>query len=105
MDGIACFWPHSFGYGSDLGKPSGSIAQALGYVAGYFTAPRIPLPPEEAVVSMVEQFSNLEAVPVVPMKTHRAVREAARCHACLIHPPGVPAAHDADIETLQEWLA
>lgn len=43
-------------------------------------------------------------VSVAAMKTHRAVREAARCHAYLIHRPGVPAAHDADIEALQEWL-
>ncbi|MDX3971612.1 MAG: hypothetical protein QHD01_34115 [Bradyrhizobium sp.] len=38
------------------------------------------------------------------MKTHPAVREAARSHAYLIHRPGVPAAYDADIEALQEWL-
>jgi transcriptional regulator with XRE-family HTH domain len=80
------------------------IAQAFGYDPGYFTAPRIPVPRDEAAASLVEQFSNLEVVPVAAMKTHRAVREAARCHAYLIHRPGVPAAYDADIEALQEWL-
>lgn len=80
------------------------IAQAFGYEPGYFTAPRVPLPRDEAAASMVEQFSNLEVVPVAAMKTHRAVREAARCHAYLIHRPGVQAAYDADIEALQEWL-
>jgi transcriptional regulator with XRE-family HTH domain len=80
------------------------IAQAFGYDPGYFTALRVPLPRDEAAASMVEQFSNLEVVAVAAMKTHRAVREAARCHAYLIHRPGVPAAYDADIEALQEWL-
>lgn len=80
------------------------IAQAFGYEAGYFTAPRIPLPPEEAAASMVERFSNLELVSVSPLKSHRAIRDAARCHAYLIHRPDVPDTYDGDIESLREWL-
>lgn len=59
---------------------------------------------EELAARMVETYSNLEAVPVVPMKSHRAVREAARCDAFLVHRPGVPDTFDGDIEALQEWL-
>jgi transcriptional regulator with XRE-family HTH domain len=80
------------------------IAKAFGYEAGYFTVPRIRLPSEEAAATVVDRFSNLEVVPVVPVKTHQAIREAASCHAYLIHRPNVPDAYDADIETLQEWL-
>jgi len=80
------------------------IAEAFGYARGYFTAPRVPLTPEETAASMVETYANLEPIPVAPMKTHRAVREAARCHAFLIHRPDVPATYDSDIEELQEWL-
>ncbi|AOO85148.1 hypothetical protein BHK69_31160 (plasmid) [Bosea vaviloviae] len=80
------------------------IAQAFGYEAGYFTAPRLPLPPEEAAAAMTETYSNLEPVAVAPMKSHRAVREAARCDAYLIHRPGVPDTYDDDIANLAEWL-
>jgi transcriptional regulator with XRE-family HTH domain len=80
------------------------IAQAFGYDRGYFTLPRIPVPRERAMAEMVEQFSNMEAVPVAPMRTHRAARQAARCHAYLIHRPGVSDTYDADIESLREWL-
>jgi hypothetical protein len=38
------------------------------------------------------------------MRTHRAIREAARCDAILIHRPQVPESYDADIENLREWL-
>jgi transcriptional regulator with XRE-family HTH domain len=80
------------------------IAEALGYEAGYFTRPRIPTSPEDATARMVETYSNLETVPVAPMRSHRAVREAARCDAYLVHRPGVPDAYAGDIANLQEWL-
>ena len=80
------------------------IAQAFGYDAGYFTKPRVPLRENEAAASLVDTYGNLEAVGVFPMKTHQAVREAARCDAFLIHRPEVPEAYDADIESLKEWL-
>jgi transcriptional regulator with XRE-family HTH domain len=80
------------------------IAQAFGYDAGYFTAPRLPLGADEAAASLVDTYSHLEIVPVVPMTTHRAVRDAARCDAVLIHRPEVPEAYDDDIAGLQEWL-
>jgi transcriptional regulator with XRE-family HTH domain len=78
------------------------IAQAFGYEAGYFTTPRLPLGAEEAAASLVETYSHLEIVPVGPMTTHRAVRDAARCNAVLIHRPEVPEAYDDDIAGLQE---
>lgn len=80
------------------------IAQAFGYEAGYFTKARIPISHEDATAQMVETYSNLEAVPVAPMRSHRVVREAARCDAYLIHRPGVPDTYDGDIANLQEWL-
>jgi len=80
------------------------IAQAFGYDAGYFTAPRLPLGADEAAASLVDTYSHLEIVPVVPMTTHRAVRDAARCDAVLIHRPEVPEAYNDDIAGLQEWL-
>jgi len=39
-----------------------------------------------------------------PMTTHRAVRDAARCDAVLIHRLEVPNAYDDDIAGLQDWL-
>jgi hypothetical protein len=80
------------------------IAQAFGYAAGYFTTPRLPLSAEETATSVVETYSNLEIVPVGPMKTHRAVRDAARCDGILIHRPEVPETYDSEIANLREWL-
>lgn len=80
------------------------IAQAFGYETGHFTKPRIPLKEDEAMASLVESMGYLEAVRVLPMKTHRAVREAARCDAVLIHRPQVSDTYDAEIDNLREWL-
>jgi transcriptional regulator with XRE-family HTH domain len=80
------------------------IAQAFGYNIGHFTKPRIPLSEDEAMSSLVDTYGHLEAVRVFPMKTHRAVREAAKCDAILIHRPEVPETYDADVENLKEWL-
>src|SRR5258708_12847715 len=38
------------------------------------------------------------------MKTHRAVRDAARCDGILIHRPEVPETYDSEIANLREWL-
>jgi len=57
------------------------IAQAFGHEAGYFTAARLPLGADEAAASLLDTYSHLEIVPVAPMTTHRAVRDAARCDA------------------------
>ncbi len=78
------------------------IAQAFGYEAGYFTAPRLPLGADEAAASLVDTYSHLEIVPVGPMTTHRAVRDAARCDAVLIHRPEVPEAYDDYFAGLME---
>ncbi|ASP74425.1 hypothetical protein CDO28_23875 (plasmid) [Sinorhizobium meliloti] len=42
-------------------------------------------------------------VAVSPMKTHRAIREAAKCDAVLVHRPDVPQTYD-DIASLAEYL-
>ena len=80
------------------------IAQAFGYNTGHFTKPRIPLSEDEAMSSLVDTCGHLEAVRVFPMKTHRAVRDAAKCDAILIHRPEVPETYDTDIENLKEWF-
>lgn len=85
-------------------KALDNIAQAFGYGAGYFTEPRLPGGADDAAASLIETYGYLEPVPVTPMKTHRAVRDAARCSAFLIHRPEVPDTYDADIENLLEWL-
>lgn len=80
------------------------IAQALGYDAGAFTTPRLPIGPQKAAEQMVETYGHLEPVAVAPMKTHKAIRDAARCQAYLIHRPEVPHTYDTDIANLVEWL-
>lgn len=80
------------------------IGKSFGYEAGYFTDPRLRLKPETAAEKAFDTFGHLEMVPVAPMKTHRAVRDAAFCDAVLIHRPDVPEAFDAELENLREWL-
>ena len=80
------------------------IAVALGYEKGAYHTPRIPLGPEKAFESLVETYGHLEEVAVSPMKTHRAIREAAKCDGILVHRPDVPQAYDDDIANLAEYL-
>ncbi|MEY9629022.1 helix-turn-helix domain-containing protein [Sinorhizobium fredii] len=80
------------------------IALALGYEKGAFCAPRIPLGPEKAFENLVETYGYLEEVAVSPMKTHRAIREAAKCDGVLVHRPHVPETYDDDIANLAEYL-
>jgi transcriptional regulator with XRE-family HTH domain len=80
------------------------IAQALGYRPGAFTTPRLPIDPQEAAHQIVESYGHLEPVAVAPMKTQKAVRDAAKCDAYLIHRPGVPDTYDGEIANLGEWL-
>ncbi|MGR9373873.1 helix-turn-helix domain-containing protein [Rhizobium leguminosarum] len=80
------------------------IALALGYEKGTFFEPRLPIGPDAVAEQMVETYGHLVAVDVAPMKTQRAVREAAHCQAFLVHSPGVPDTYDQDIATLTEWL-
>jgi transcriptional regulator with XRE-family HTH domain len=80
------------------------IAQALGYEVGAFHAPRIPLSAAKVAEDMVDAYGNLERVPVSPLKTQRAVREAMSCQAFLVHRPQVPEVYDQDITNLVEWL-
>jgi hypothetical protein len=80
------------------------IAEGLGYEPGYFTKPRVRLAQDEALAKVTNDYGHLEAVAVSPMKTHRAVRDAAQCDGVLIHRADVPDTYDAEIENLQEWL-
>ena len=80
------------------------IAVALGYEAGYLTAPRVPLPQEEAIANFLEAWENLVPVPVRRLCTQSQVRQLGKCHGFLIHRPGVDMAHDDLISELAEWL-
>lgn len=80
------------------------IAQALGYEPGAFTTPRLPIGPDRAAEELAETYGHLEPVAVAPMKTHKAIREAAKCQAFLIHRPEVPKTYDGEIANLGEWL-
>lgn len=86
------------------GEALDKVAQGLGYETGYFTKPRVRLSTDEALAGMNETYGNMEAVRVAPMRTHRAIRNAAHCQAFMIYRPDVPPAYDLDIETLGEWL-
>jgi hypothetical protein len=46
------------------------LAQAFGYMPGYFTTPRLPLGTEETAAGLVETYSYLEIVPV-PVRRRR----------------------------------
>lgn len=80
------------------------IAQVLGYEPGAFTTPRLPIGPDRAAEELAETYGHLEPVAVAPMKTHKAIREAAKCQAFLIHRPEVPKTYDGEIANLGEWL-
>ncbi|MGX1786978.1 helix-turn-helix domain-containing protein [Bosea sp. NPDC055332] len=80
------------------------IAQALGYEPGAFSAPRLPIPREEAATQMVDQLGNLQQVEVRPFETHRQIRMIAATQACYIHRPEVGAAYDEQVAGLREWL-
>ncbi len=80
------------------------IAVALGYEPGKLHAPRIPAPPDKAAEDLVETLGYLEQVAVAPLKTQKAVRDAAKCDGSLIHRSGVPNEFDGDIASLAEWL-
>ncbi|MGV2166180.1 helix-turn-helix domain-containing protein [Agrobacterium sp. 16-172Ci] len=80
------------------------IAVALGYEKGAFHTPRMPLGPEKAFESLVQAYGHLQEVAVSPMKTQRAIREAAKCDGVLLHRPDVPQMYDDDIANLAEYL-
>ncbi|TAZ22367.1 XRE family transcriptional regulator [Rhizobium ruizarguesonis] len=80
------------------------IAVALGYEAGKLHTPRIPLGPDKAAEDLIETYGYLEQVSVVPLKTQKAIRDAAKCVGILVHKPDVPDDHDDDIANLAEWI-
>jgi transcriptional regulator with XRE-family HTH domain len=80
------------------------IAVALGYGAGYFTAPRLPLPPDEAVGKLEETWENLVPVHVRRLSTQNAIRQLGNCHGFLLHRPGVDEAFDDLLAEFAEWL-
>ncbi|WFS02375.1 helix-turn-helix domain-containing protein [Rhizobium tumorigenes] len=80
------------------------IAMALGFDRGAFHEPRLPIGKEEVAKHMQETYGNLAVVDVAPMRTHRAVRQATRCQAIIVHSADVPASYDEDIASLTEWL-
>ncbi|HXP03088.1 MAG TPA: helix-turn-helix domain-containing protein [Stellaceae bacterium] len=80
------------------------IAVALGYGAGYLTAPRAALSAKDTIQKMVETWGHLVVVPVQRLSRESAFRKLGGCHACLIHRPQVDPKHDELIAALGEWL-
>jgi len=80
------------------------VGMALGHDAGAFTAPRLPLTPEQVVKGLTETYGHLEFVQVAPLRTQAQVRKLARCHGFLLHGPDVPADLRPDLTGLYEWL-
>ncbi len=80
------------------------IAVALGYETGKLHAPRIPLGADKATEDLIETYGYLEQVSVVPLKTQKAIRDAAKCAGILVHKHAVPEVHDDGIANLVEWI-
>jgi transcriptional regulator with XRE-family HTH domain len=80
------------------------VAGGFGYEVGYFTKPRLRLGIDEAAAQLAATYGQLEPVAVAPLKTHRAIREIAQCHAYLFHRPDVPESYDGEIANLGEWF-
>ncbi|MEV4610784.1 helix-turn-helix transcriptional regulator [Neorhizobium sp. LMR1-1-1.1] len=80
------------------------ITIALGYEAGKLHAPRIPLGPDKAAEDLIETYGYLEQVSVVPLKSQKAIRDAAKCAGMLVHKHAVPDDHDDDIANLADWI-
>ncbi|MBL8598972.1 MAG: helix-turn-helix transcriptional regulator [Devosia sp.] len=80
------------------------IAIGLGYEAGYFTRPRLPIGRPEAAAQFVETFGELQPVEVLPLATERAIRALAKCDACLFHHPLVSTDDEHYVEGLRELL-
>jgi transcriptional regulator with XRE-family HTH domain len=80
-----------------------AIARGLGFEQGYFTNPRYRRPDEETAADL-DRLAQMEPVAVAHMTLHKQVREAANCHAFLIHRPDVPAHFDPEIANLTEWF-
>jgi transcriptional regulator with XRE-family HTH domain len=80
-----------------------AIAQGLGFEPGYFTTPRCRRSVEDATADL-DTLGHMEPVAVAQMTLHRQVREAAHCHAFLIHRPDVPEHFEPEITNLTEWF-
>jgi transcriptional regulator with XRE-family HTH domain len=80
------------------------IGLALGYPSGYFTAPRMPLSPDDAIQQLHDHYGHLVSVEIRPLNTQSQIRALASCHAYLPFRPTLDAAHDDDVSTFLEWM-
>jgi transcriptional regulator with XRE-family HTH domain len=80
------------------------VARALGYEPGAFTDPRVPIPREQAVAQIADEYGRMEAVAVRPFRTQAQVRMVAATQALLFHRPELGPAYDDQVGGLQEWL-
>jgi transcriptional regulator with XRE-family HTH domain len=64
-----------------------SVGEALGYDAGYLTAPRTPIDPGTAIEGFVETYEHLQPVTVASIRTQAQIRTLAHCHAYLPFAP------------------
>lgn len=80
------------------------IAQAFGLEPGHYTTPRVPIPREQALAEFMKVHGNRVPMQVARFQTHSQIREASRCHGCLIFAPDLPDTYRPDIESLGEYL-
>lgn len=81
-----------------------SVGIALGYENGYFTAPREPIPTDQAMKGFVETYEHLVRVEVAPIRTQQQVRALADVHCYL---PFVPEDDEQQRDAvcgLVEWI-
>ncbi|MFN3859429.1 MAG: helix-turn-helix domain-containing protein [Caulobacter sp.] len=79
------------------------IGQALGYHAGYFTAPREQISNKEAE-AIAQEWGSLVPVEVSTITTQPQIRRLVQTHGLIIHCPGCEEEIEPDIRSLAEWL-
>lgn len=83
------------------------VAEALGYKAGDFSEPRVPLTSEEFALKIEEElavFADRVTVAVKPLRTQPQVTALARTHFYLIDGSQLRKDYEGDIAELREWL-
>lgn len=83
------------------------VAVALGYSAGDFTTPRVPLGAEQSFTKLEEslaRFADRVSVPVRPLRTQPQILALARCNYFLVDGSHLDEKYQDDIRNIREWL-
>lgn len=94
--------------GETVGKESlDRVASALGYPAGAFSEPRVPLTREQLEQTLDESlapFAGRIQVPVRSLRTQPQAAALARCHCYLVDGSQLGETYQGDVDSLREWL-